>query len=416
MEDLFDYQADGLKKKPLADRMRPLTLTQFVGQEHLVGKGRLLKRAIDGDDVPSMILWGPPGSGKTTLAYLLARETKSIFVSFSAVAFGLTELKKVLKEAYDRLKYEKKHTILFIDEIHRWNKLQQDALLPSVEDGSIILIGATTENPSFEINSALLSRTSVFTLKALEPKDLVVLLKDALYNKERGLGDKSIKTDDSILIELSHLSNGDARRGLNALEFAVTNIKVGGTLTLSHVKEAVARTQLLYDRAGEEHYNIISALHKSIRGSDVDAALYWLARMLEAGEDPLFVARRLVRAASEDIGMADPDALVQAVTAYQACHFLGMPECNLALAQAVVYLTKAQKSNTLYISYGCIKNDITTLPAYPVPLHLRNAPTKLMKDKGYGKGYVYPHNVSDVRQNQDYLPQELKNKHWWPLK
>lgn len=410
--DLFDFQAGKAKKTPLADRLRPDTLKRFVGQQHLIGEGCLLRKAVESDNLPSMIFWGPPGSGKTTLAYLLAKMTNAEFISFSAVAAGLAKLKKVLAKAKDNLKFQKKSTILFIDEIHRWNKLQQDALLPYVEDGSITLIGATTENPSFEVISALLSRVRVFLLEPLAIEDLVIILKTALEDEKIGLGSLKIKADDKLLEELAGLSNGDARTALNALEFAAIKVQ-HGELTSDVIKEALAKTHLLYDRAGEEHYNIISALHKSIRGGDVNGALYWLARMLEAGEDPLYIARRLVRAASEDIGLADPEALVQAVAAYEAAHFLGMPECNVVLAQAVVYLTKAPKSNTLYISYEAVKRDTAELPAYPVPLHLRNAPTKLMKDIGYGKGYIYPpDNVQEAKQ-QTYLPPELQEKSWW---
>ena len=411
MNDLFDSQTKDLKKAPLADRMRPKTLEEFVGQEHLVKDGALLRTSIEADSIPSMIFWGPPGTGKTTLAMIIAEKTNAEFVTFSAVTAGIGALRVAIDRAKDTLKFNGKQTIVFIDEIHRWNKAQQDALLPYVEDGTIALVGATTENPSFEVNSALLSRTRVFTLEALTEKAIINLLKRALKDAEKGLGSLKATANDDALDLLAAFTNGDARTALNAIEFAATNAQ-GKKIEVSHIKEALQKTNLLYDKAGEEHYNIISALHKSIRASDVNAALYWLGRMMEAGEDPLFIARRLIRAATEDVGLADPQALTQAVIAFQAVQFVGMPEANLALAQATVYLTKAPKSNTLYSSYKALQKDIESLPGYKVPLHLRNAPTKLMKDLGYGKGYVYPPNAKE-NENNTYLPDELLNKKWW---
>ena len=410
-KDLFDQAGEAAKNSPLADRMRPKSFETFVGQGHLVATGTLLRTSIENDSIPSMIFWGPPGTGKTTLAMIIAEKTNAEFVTFSAVTSGIATLRKAIERAKDLLKLQKKQTIIFIDEIHRWNKAQQDALLPHVEDGTIALIGATTENPSFEVNSALLSRTRVFTLESLDSDAIVSLLKRALTDKTEGLGTLGMKADDAVLTMLATFTNGDARIALNVLEFAAHNA-TKGVITETEVKEALQKTNLLYDKAGEEHYNIISALHKSLRASDVNAALYWLSRMIEAGEDPLFIARRLIRAASEDIGLADPEALVQANAAFQAVQFIGMPEANLALVQATVYLTKAPKSNTLYSSYKALQKDIESLPGYPVPLHLRNAPTKLMKDLGYGKGYTYPPSAPSGRKNT-YLPKELQNKTWW---
>ncbi len=395
------------KKKisPLADRMRPETLADFLGQDEIVGEGKMLKQAIEADTVPSMIFWGPPGSGKTTLAHIIARATKAEFIRFSAVTSGVRDLKEVIKKAREN-EIEDKKTILFIDEIHRWNKAQQDALLPHAEQGIITLIGATTENPSFEVRGALLSRCRVFVLKQLTAEHIKKIVRAALKDGKRGLGGAKIKIDDKVLDALARMSNGDARTALNVLEYAST---ISAEITLEHIKEAFQKSYLLYDKDGEEHYNIISALHKSMRGSDGDAALYWLARMLEAGEDPLYVARRLVRFASEDIGLANSRALEQAVAAYQACHFLGMPECNVILAQTVVYMAKCEKSNDLYTAYKAAARDVKELGNLPVPLHIRNAPTKLMTDLGYGKGYKYSPDYG-YKEDQDYLPDELKKR------
>ena len=393
------------KNKPLADRMRPESLSDFFGQDDLVGKGKLLRQAIEEDKVPSMIFWGPPGSGKTTLAYIIAKKTKSEFKQISAVSSGLKDLRVILAEAEANKRLGIK-TILFIDEIHRWNKSQQDALLPHIENGAIILIGATTENPSFEVVGPLLSRCRVFVLKQLAKPYLLKIIKRALEDKEKGLGALKIKINDKIIKLIAEMSNGDARIALGALEYAVS---LSTNITADIIKEAFQKSNLFYDKNGEEHYNIISALHKSMRGSDANAALYWLARMLEAGEDPLYIARRLVRFASEDIGLANSQALNQAVAAYEACHFIGMPECNVILAQAVVYMAKCKKSNDLYVAYEKVVSDIKKYGNLSVPLHIRNAPTKLMKNLDYGKGYKYSPNYN-YKEEQEYLPQELKGK------
>lgn len=393
------------KNKPLADRMRPESLSDFFGQDDLVGKGKLLRQAIEEDKVPSMIFWGPPGSGKTTLAYIIAKKTKSEFKQISAVSSGLKDLRVILAEAEANKRLEIK-TILFIDEIHRWNKSQQDALLPHIENGAIILIGATTENPSFEVVGPLLSRCRVFVLKQLAKPYLLKIIKRALEDKEKGLGALKITINDKIIKLIAEMSNGDARIALGALEYAVS---LSNNITADIIKEAFQKSNLFYDKNGEEHYNIISALHKSMRGSDANAALYWLARMLEAGEDPLYIARRLVRFASEDIGLANSQALTQAVAAYEACHFIGMPECNVILAQAVVYMAKCKKSNDLYVAYEKVVSDIKKYGNLSVPLHIRNAPTKLMKNLNYGKGYKYSPNYN-YKEEQEYLPQELKGK------
>ena len=391
--------------KPLAERMRPNDLNDFLGQDELVGEGKLLNQAIALDKVPSMILWGPPGSGKTTLAYVIAQKTKSEFKQISAVSSGLKDLREILAEAAMNQRLGRK-TILFVDEIHRWNKSQQDALLPHIEKGTITLIGATTENPSFEVIGPLLSRCRVFVLKPLSKNHLVKILKRALEDKENGLGKLKIKIEDEVIDLIAEMSNGDARVALNVLEYASS---LSHNITKSIVKEAFQKSSLFYDKDGEEHYNIISALHKSMRGSDADAALYWLARMLEAGEDPLYIARRLIRFASEDVGLANSQALEQAVAAYQACHFIGMPECNVVLAQVVVYLSKCKKSNDLYMAYEKAAADVKKYGNLPVPLHLRNAPTELMKNLGYGKDYKYSPNYN-YKEEQEYLPPELKGK------
>lgn len=396
--------------QPLADRMRPQTLKQYLGQDNIVGDDKILKKLIENDDVPSIILWGPPGSGKTTLAYIIAQQTKAEFVQISAVNSGVKDLKEIVVQA-NKNKVENKKTILFIDEIHRWNKAQQDALLPHVESGLITLIGATTENPSFEVRSALLSRCRVFVLNQLDEDNLVKILKQAIKDKERGLGDLKLKISDDILNKLAQMSNGDARVALSVLEFA-SKMSKDKIISENEIKEAFQKSYLMYDKDGEEHYNIISALHKSMRGSDADASLYWLARMLEAGEDPLYIARRLVRFASEDIGLANSLALEQAVAAYQACHFIGMPECGVVLAQAVVYMAKCKKSNDLYKAYNSAVVDVREHGNLPVPLHIRNAPTKLMKNLGYGKDYKYSpdHNY---KEEQTYMPKKLLNKKYF---
>lgn len=395
--------------------MRPRTLDEVYGQEKLVGAGTPLRRLIEQDTVPSMIFWGPPGSGKTTLAHLIAVRTGSVFEQVSAVMAGVADVRRIMKEAEERLatKDHARRTILFVDEIHRFNKGQQDALLPFVERGVVTLIGATTENPSFEVNPALRSRCRVFVLERLSDTALQTIIEQALHDKQRGLGGQQGVIEAKAIEMLVMLADGDARQALTALELAFLSAPAeeGGArrITVGHARAALQRAQFTYDKGGEEHYNVISALHKSMRGSDANASLYWLARMLEAGDDPLYVARRLVRFASEDIGLADPQALVQAVAAYQAAHMIGMPECNVILSQAVVYLAKAKKSNALYVGYKHAAADVRDLPNEPVPLHLRNAPTGLMKQLGYGKGYIYnPEAKGEVKQ--EYLPDRLKGK------
>ncbi len=417
MADLFDHklQKDTARTAPLADRMRPRTLDELVGQRQLVGPGAPIRVLIEADQTPSMLLWGPPGSGKTTLARIIARLTKSTFVPLSAVASGIADLKKVVAEATERRKLFSLRTILFVDEIHRWNKAQQDALLPYVEDGTVTLIGATTENPSFSVNAALLSRCRVFLLEMLVIEDLRALLERALADSERGLAGFEVRLTDEALGYLAHIANGDARTALSMLEIAVTSAKKMDAgvveLGLAEVSAAVQKTHLLYDKTGEEHFNIVSALHKTMRVSDPDAALYWLGRMLEAGEDPLYVARRLIRFASEDIGLADPQALVQAVTAYEAAHKIGMPECNVNLAQCVAYLARAPKSRAIDSAYGAVKRDIAEQQNDPVPLHLRNVDpigktpdaSPLAKEGSRG--------VSDKPSN---LPERLSGKKYLP--
>lgn len=405
---LFDDRA---AVGPLASRLRPTGLEEFVGQKHLLGDGKVLRRIIDQDMVCSMIFWGPPGVGKTTLARIIANRTKASFVDFSAVTSGIKEIKEVMAQA-ERDRHMGLRTLVFVDEIHRFNKAQQDAFLPYVEKGSIILIGATTENPSFEINAALLSRCKVFVLQALTADDLVELLHHALVSPQ-GLGDQRIGITEDMLRMIAQFANGDARTALNTLEMAVLNGEISAeetTVTAEVLEQCISRKSLLYDKNGEEHYNLISALHKSMRNSDPDAALYWLARMLEAGEDPLYVARRLIRFASEDIGMADSQALTLAVSAYQACHFNGMPECNVNLAHTVIYLSMAPKSNSAYAGYEHCKEDALHTLAEPVPLIIRNAPTGLMRDLHYGEGYQYAHETEDRIAAMQCLPDSLKDR------
>lgn len=414
--DLFDHYAkDRLKTEaPLADRMRPNTLDEFIGQDHILKKGKVLRRAIEADEVQSSIFWGPPGTGKTTLAHILAAKTGAHFISFSAVLAGVKDIRGVIEQARNQRRFNNKQTILFVDEIHRFNKAQQDAFLPHVEDGTIILIGATTENPSFEVISPLLSRTKVFVLNPLKEEELEIILRRALSDKDRGMGNYRANIDPIELKYIAGMADGDARRALNTLELAVMTTTPDKEdtrhITREIVEEVIQRKFLIYDKEGEEHYNLISALHKSMRGSDPDAALYWLGRMLEAGEDPLYIARRLIRFASEDVGNADPRALQVAVSAMQAYQFVGSPEGDLALAQSAVYLACAPKSNALYTAYSKVKKDIQETQALPVPLHIRNAPTSLMKKLGYGKGYKYPHNFPDSYIEEDYLPENLKGR------
>ncbi|ABY92577.1 replication-associated recombination protein A [Thermoanaerobacter sp. X514] len=410
---IFDNEVK--KNKPLADRMRPKTLDEFVGQEHLLGKGKLLRELIEKDNITSMILWGPPGVGKTTLAMIIANMTNSKFVTFSAVLSGIKEIKEIMAKAELDAMYGTR-TVVFIDEIHRFNKAQQDAFLPHVEKGNIILIGATTENPSFEVNSALLSRSKVFVMKPLTEEDLLILLKRALKDEQNGFGMYKIGITDEQLKKIALFANGDARVALNTLEIAVMGAKVieGERIVTDDIlADAMQKKTLLYDKQGEEHYNLISAFHKSLRNSDWDAAVYWLARMLEAGEDPLYVARRMIRFASEDIGLADPQALEMAVAAYNACHYIGMPECSVNLAQVAIYLALAPKSNAVYVAYNKAKKDAEKTIAESVPMHLRNAPTKLMKELGYGKGYKYAHDFEEKVTDMQCLPDNLKDRKYY---
>ena len=396
---------------PLASRLRPDSLDDFVGQQHLVGPGRILRQLIERDQISSMIFWGPPGVGKTTLASIIAGKTKSEFINFSAVTSGIKEIKEVMNRA-EMSRRVGMRTVLFVDEIHRFNKAQQDAFLPYVERGSIILIGATTENPSFEINAALLSRCRVFVLKALEEDDLVKLLENALKNPA-GFGNQNVVISPENLRAIAAFANGDARTALNTLEMAVLNGEIsakGIKVTTEGLSQCISRKSLLYDKTGEEHYNLISALHKSMRNSDPDAAVYWMMRMLEGGENPLYIARRLIRFASEDVGMADSRALQVAVAAYQACHFLGMPECDVHLTHAVVYLSMAPKSNALYTACEAAKRDVRTLRAEPVPMQIRNAVTGLMKEQGYGKGYEYAHDTEEKLTHMQCMPDIMKDR------
>ena len=400
--------------QPLAARLRPQTLDGFVGQTHLLGPGKVLRRLIENDNISSMIFWGPPGVGKTTLARIIARHTKSAFIDFSAVTSGIKEIRTVMQKAEANRQYGAR-TIVFVDEIHRFNKAQQDAFLPFVEKGSIILIGATTENPSFEINSALLSRCKVFVLHALTAEELTGLLTRSLQDP-LGFGGQKITISRDMLSQIANFANGDARTALGTLEMVVLNGEADGdtlTVTEETLEQCLSKKSLLYDKNGEEHYNIISALHKSMRNSDPDAAVYWLARMPEAGEDPLYVARRVVRFASEDVGLADPRALELAVAAYQACHFIGMPECNVHLTQAVIYLSLAPKSNSMEVAYNNAKADALTQLDEPVPLNIRNAPTKLMRDLHYGEGYQYAHDYKDHLTSMQCLPDSLLNRTYY---
>jgi len=402
---------------PLADRMRPETLEEFVGQVHILGVGKPLRKLIERDELASMILWGPPGSGKTTLAAIIARKTRSDFLRFSAVLSGIKEIKEVMAAA-ERARQYGRRTVLFVDEIHRFNKAQQDAFLPYVERGDIVLIGATTENPSFEVIAALLSRAKVYMLSALSTDEIMTLLHRAVADEKRGLASQRVQISEELLRQIAVFSNGDARAAYNTLEVAVAAAPRDpatrdALVTETIIEDAIQRKMLLYDKAGEEHYNLVSALHKSVRNSDPDAALYWLGRMLEAGEDPLYVARRLIRMASEDIGLADPHALNVAVAAMQAAHFVGMPEGNLALAEAAVYLALAPKSNALYVGYGEVASDAQKTIAEPVPFHLRNPVTGLMASFGYGKGYQYAHKAEDKLTDMQCLPDNLKERRYY---
>lgn len=400
--------------QPLAARLRPQNLEEFVGQTHLLGEGKVLRRLIENDQISSMIFWGPPGVGKTTLARIIANSTRSEFIDFSAVTSGIKEIRTVMQQAEENRRFGER-TIVFVDEIHRFNKAQQDAFLPFVEKGSIILIGATTENPSFEVNSALLSRCKVFVLQPLATDDLVTLLERALRDP-RGFGTQNISMPEDVLDLIANFANGDARTALSTLEMVVLNGDADGdTVSVSReiLEQCISKKSLLYDKGGEEKYNLISALHKSMRNSDPDAAVYWLARMLEAGEDPLYVARRITRFASEDVGLADPRALEMVVAAYQACHYIGMPECTVHLTQAVVYLSLAPKSNALYTAYNAARRDALSQMAEPVPLVLRNAPTRLMKELDYGKGYQYAHDAEDRLTAMQCLPDSLADRTYY---
>ena len=415
---MMDYQPTLFESgvpQPLAERLRPRDLDEFCGQEHLLSEDKVLRRMIESDAVGSMIFWGPPGVGKTTLARIIAHRTKAKFIDFSAVTSGIKEIKGVMENAESARRYGRK-TILFVDEIHRFNKAQQDAFLPYVEKGSIILIGATTENPSFEVNGALLSRCKVFVLHALSAEDIVKLLKRALED-ERGFGGQKVEIAQDLIAAIANFANGDARGALSTLEMAVLNGDDDGQggirVTAQNIEQCTSRKSLLYDKKGEEHYNLISALHKSMRNSDPDAAVYWLARMLEAGEDPVYIARRVTRFASEDVGLADPRALSIAIDAFEACRLIGMHECSVHLTQAVVYMSLAPKSNALYMAYESAKKDALTQLSEPVPLVIRNAPTKLMKELDYGKGYEYAHDAKDKLTAMQCLPDSLEGRRYY---
>jgi putative ATPase len=403
--------------QPLAERIRPNCLEEVVGQTHLVGEGRFLSQTIRADQVPSMILWGPPGTGKTTLARIIARETRSHFVAMSAVLAGVKDVKRIIEEAHYQRRAKSRQTILFVDEIHRFNKAQQDAFLPHVENGTLTLIGATTENPSFEVIAPLLSRTRVLVLNPLSDDEIELIVRRTLKDTSRGLGLSGVEIDKKALEQLVLHANGDARKALTSLELAWQLTEQGSrsekTISGTVVEQAIQQKSPTYDKGGEEHYNLISALHKSIRNSDVDASLYWLARMLEAGEDPLYIARRLVRIASEDVGLADPQALGVALDGMQAFHFIGSPEGELALAQVTVYLAQTAKSNALYIAYGSAAKDVKNTRQEPVPMHLRNAPTRLMKNLGYSKGYRYAHNEKEGTTAMDCLPENLRGRRYY---